>query len=136
MPAETDIDSRVEAVAQWVLGGDSFAQIATKANGEWKVCRRSATNYVARANGLIREVRLNRIECMIVHVSTKLMAVHEAAFASGYFSAATGALREYIKLFGLAEPAKQEIKVETSIGSLVAQIRAGREVTIDASLHQ
>ena len=134
MPAEIDIDSRVEAVTEWMLGGDSFAQIATKAKGEWNVCRRTATNYITRANKLVREVRSNRVECMIESVSVNLMSVYDAAFAKGDYSAATGALREYIKLFGLAEPAKQEIKVETSIGSLVAQIRAGREVTIDASL--
>jgi hypothetical protein len=134
MPAEIDIDSRVEAVTEWMLGGDSFAQIATKASGEWNVCRRTATNYITRANKLVREVRSNRVECMIESVSVNLMSVYDAAFAKGDYSAATGALREYIKLFGLAEPAKQEIKVETGIGSLVAQIRAGREVTIDASL--
>ena len=136
MPAEIDIDSRVESVTEWMLGGDSFAQIATKANGEWNVCRRTATNYITRANKLVREVRSNRVECMIEAVSANLMRIHDAAFAKGDYSAATGALREYIKLFGLAEPAKQEIKVESNIGSLVAQIRAGREVTIDASLHE
>ena len=136
MPAEIDIDSRVEAVTEWMLTGDSFAQIATKANGEWNVCRRTATNYITRANKLVREVRSNRVECMIEAVSASLMKVYDAAFAKGDYSAATGALREYIKLFGLAEPAKQEIKVETSVGSLVAQIRAGREVVVDASVYE
>lgn len=133
MPAEIDIDSRVESVTEWMLGGASFAQIAAKAKSEWNVCRRTATNYITRANKLVREVRSNRVECMIESVSANLMKVHDAAFAKGDYSAATGALREYIKLFGLAEPAKQEIKVEDSLGSLVAQIRAGREVTVDAS---
>ena len=133
MAAEIDIDSRVESVTEWMLGGASFAQIAAKAKAEWNVCRRTATNYITRANKLVREVRSNKVECMIESVSANLMRIHDAAFAKGDYSAATGALREYIKLFGLAEPAKQEIKVEDSLGSLVAQIRAGREVTIDAS---
>jgi hypothetical protein len=136
MAAEIDIDSRVESVTEWMLGGASFAQIATKAKGEWNVCRRTATNYISRANKRVREVRSNRVECMIEEVSANLMSVYDAAFAKGDYSAATGALREYIKLFGLAEPAKQEIKVEDSLGSLVAQIRAGREVVIDASLYE
>lgn len=133
MAAEIDIDSRVESVTEWMLGGASFAHIAAKAKGEWNVCRRTATNYITRANRLVREVRSNKVECMIESVSANLMRIHDAAFAKGDYSAATGALREYIKLFGLAEPAKQEIKVEDSLGSLVAQIRAGREVTVDAS---
>ena len=133
MAAEIDIDSRVESVTEWMLGGASFAQIAAKAKGEWNVCRRTATNCITRANKLVREVRSNKVECMIESVSANLMKVYDAAFAKGDYSAATGALREYIKLFGLAEPAKQEIKVEDSLGSLVAQIRAGREVTVDAS---
>ena len=102
MPAEIDIDSRVESVTEWMLGGDSFAQIATKANGEWNVCRRTVTNYITRANKLVREVRSNRVECMIESVSANLMRIHDAAFAKGDYGAATGALREYIKLFGLA----------------------------------
>lgn len=110
MAAEMDIESRVESVAEWMLGGATFAQIVSKAKSNWKVCKRTAANYVARANTRVREARANRVECMIERVSSQLDEVFNAAFAKGDYSAATGAIREQIKLLGLAEPQRQSIQ--------------------------
>ncbi len=133
MTADMEIDARVESVAEWMLGGSSYAEIVANSKREWKVCKRTVTNYISRANAKIREVRGNRVECMIEEVSGRLMGIHDAAFAKGDFSAATGALREYIKLLGLAEPERKEVRHEgDELTSLIARIRRGDHVVIDA----
>ena len=74
------------------------------------MCKRTVTNSVSRANAKIREIRGNRVECMIERVSSQLDEVFNAAFANGDYSAATGAIREQIKLLGLAEPQREVIQ--------------------------
>jgi hypothetical protein len=78
--------------------------------GEWKVCKRTAERLIERANPIARETRMKQKETMIARAADKLEKIHDKAYAREDCSAATGAVRELVKLLGLAEAEKQEVK--------------------------
>jgi alpha-L-arabinofuranosidase len=123
--AEVDLEQRIHTVAEWVLGGVRYSELLAKCYGEWRVCKRTAESYVAKANELARASRMRQKEVMIARAAEKLERIHDRALAREDCAAATGAVRELIKLLGLAEPDKQEVKhgatdaLEAFLGKLV-----------------
>ena len=112
MPATSnaELEQRVSAVADWILEGRRYSELVASICGEFKVCRRTAESYIERGNTIARETRMKQKETMIARAADKLEKIHDKAYAREDCSAATGAVRELVKLLGLAEAEKQEVK--------------------------
>lgn len=112
MPATSNVelDERVSIVADWILEGRRYSDLVSSCCGEFGVVRRTAENYIERANVIARETRMKQKETMIARAADKLEKIHDKAYAREDCSAATGAVRELVKLLGLAEPDKSEVK--------------------------
>lgn len=108
------MEHRVSVVADWVLEGRRYSDLFASICSEWKVCRRTAASYIDRANAIARETRSKQKETMIARAADKLEKIHDKAYAREDCSAATGAVRELVKLLGLAEPDKAEVKHDAS----------------------
>jgi hypothetical protein len=104
------MEHRVSVVADWVLEGRRYSDLFASICTEWKVCKRTAASYIDRANVIARETRMKQKETMIARAADKLEKIHDKAYAREDCSAATGAVRELVKLLGLAEAEKQEVK--------------------------
>jgi hypothetical protein len=110
MTSQTEKDKRIDAVADWILSEMTYSEIIAKTCGEYSVCKRTAEGYVAEANAMVREIRSRQKEAMITRAAGKFERIHDKAIAREDCSAATGAVRELVKLLGLAEAEKQEVK--------------------------
>ena len=108
--SESEMEHRVSVVADWVLEGRRYSDLFASICSEWKVCKRTAASYIERANAIARETRMKQKETMIARTADKLEKIHDKAYAREDCSAATGAVRELVKLLGLAEAEKQEVK--------------------------
>ena len=108
--SESEMEHRVSVVADWVLEGRRYSELVSAIVGEWKVCKRTAERLIERANPIARETRMKQKETMIARAADKLEKIHDKAYAREDCSAATGAVRELVKLLGLAEAEKQEVK--------------------------
>jgi hypothetical protein len=108
--SDSEMEHRVSVVADWVLEGRRFTDLVSSICSEFKVCKRTAANYIDRANPIARETRMKQKETMIARAADKLEKIHDKAYAREDCSAATGAVRELVKLLGLAEAEKQEVK--------------------------
>lgn len=108
--SDSEMEHRVSVVADWVLEGRRFTDLVSSICTEWKVCRRTAASYIDRANVIARETRMKQKETMIARAADKLEKIHDKAYSREDCSAATGAVRELVKLLGLAEPDKSEVK--------------------------
>ena len=116
MPATSnaELDQRVSTVADWILEGRRYSELVGSCCAEFKVCRNTALNYIDRANPIAREARARQKETMITRAADKFERIHDKAIAREDCSAATGAVRELVKLLGLAEPDKAEVKHDAS----------------------
>lgn len=108
--SDAELEHRVSVVADWVLEGRRYSDLVSSIVGEFKVCRRTAERLIERANPIARETRMKQKETMIARAADKLERIHDKAIAREDCSAATGAVRELVKLLGLAEPDKTEVK--------------------------
>jgi hypothetical protein len=108
--SDSEMEHRVSVVTDWILEGRRFTDLVSSICSEFKVCKRTAANYIDRANPIARETRMKQKETMIARAADKLEKIHDKAYAREDCSAATGAVRELVKLLGLAEPEKQEVK--------------------------
>jgi hypothetical protein len=108
--SDSEMEHRVSVVADWILEGRRFTDLVSSICSEFKVCKRTAANYIDRANPIARETRMKQKETMIARAADKLEKIHDKAYAREDCSAATGAVRELVKLLGLAEAEKQEVK--------------------------
>jgi len=112
--SDSELEHRVSVVVDLVLEGRRYSELVSSICSEFKVCKRTAANYIDRANPIAREVRARQKETMITRAADKLERIHDKAIAREDCSAATGAVRELVKLLGLAEPDKQEVKHDAS----------------------
>ena len=112
--SDSEMEHRVSVVADWVLEGRRYSELVSAIVGEWKVCKRTAERLIERANPIARETRMKQKETMIARAADKLEKIHDKAYAREDCSAATGAVRELVKLLGLAEAEKQEVKHDVS----------------------
>ena len=112
--SDSEMEHRVSVVADWVLEGRRYSDLVASICTEWKVCRRTAASYIDRGNLIARETRQRQKEMMVARATDKLERIHEKAISKEDCSAATGAVRELVKLLGLAEPDKQEVKHDAS----------------------
>jgi hypothetical protein len=112
MPATSnaELEQRVSTVADWILEGRRYSDLVGSCCAEWGVHRNTATAYIDKANAIARETRIKQKETMIARAADKLEKIHDKAYAREDCSAATGAVRELVKLLGLAEAEKQEVK--------------------------
>jgi hypothetical protein len=108
--SDSEMEHRVSVVTDWILEGRRFTDLVSSICSEFKVCKRTAANYIERANPIARETRMKQKETMIARAADKLEKIHDKAYAREDCSAATGAVRELVKLLGLAEAEKQEVK--------------------------
>jgi hypothetical protein len=108
--SDSEMEHRVSVVADWVLEGRRYSELVSAIVGEWKVCKRTAERLIERANPIARETRMKQKETMIARAADKLEKIHDKAYSREDCSAATGAVRELVKLLGLAEPDKTEVK--------------------------
>jgi hypothetical protein len=108
--SDSEMEHRVSVVADWVLEGRRYSELVASICGEFKVCRRTAESYIERGNVIARQTRMKQKEVMIARAADKLEKIHDKAYSREDCSAATGAVRELVKLLGLAEAEKQEVK--------------------------
>ena len=110
MTSQTEKDKRIDAIADWIIGGMRYSDTLAKTCTEFKVCDRTARTYIGEANAIVREARMTMKEAEVREVVDCLKDTYQSARRNNDHSAATGAVRELIKLLGLAEPDKQEVK--------------------------
>lgn len=110
MTSQTEKDKRIDAIADWILDGVRYSELVAKTCSEWKVCPRTAYTYIGAANAIVRDVRMTMKEAEVREAVDCLKDTYGSARRNNDHSAATGAMRELIKLLGLAEPDKQEVK--------------------------
>jgi hypothetical protein len=122
--SDSEMEHRVSVVADWVLEGRRYSELVSAIVGKWKVCKRTAERLIERANPIARETRMKQKETMIARAADKLEKIHDKAYAREDCSAATGAVRELVKLLGLAEPDKTEVKhdVTDPVKALLGEI--------------
>jgi hypothetical protein len=113
-PSNSELDQRVSTVADWILEGRRYSELVGSCCAEFKVHRNTAVSYIDKANAIARETRSKQKETMIARAADKLEKIHDKAYAREDCSAATGAVRELVKLLGLAEPDKAEVKHDAS----------------------
>ena len=133
MASQVEIDQRVSDIADWIMSEMPYSEIVSKSVGEFKVSKRQAERYISDANALVREARSRQKEAMITRAIGKLERIHDKAIAREDCSAATGAVRELIRLLGLSEPEKSEVTHDVSerAVSIAARIRNGEQVHIE-----
>ena len=124
MTSQTEKDKRIDEVAQWILSGIGYTEVLAKTCTTFKVCDRTARSYVAEANAIVRETRMTLKEATIIEVVACLKDTYRSARRDNDHSAATGAIRELVKLLGLAEPDKTEVKHDATdpIKALLGEI--------------
>jgi hypothetical protein len=110
MTSQTEKDKRIDAVADWLLEGMRYSEVLAKTCTEFKVCDRTARTYIGQANAIVREARMGMKEAEIHEAVDCLKDTYQSARRKDDHSAATGAVRELVKLLGLAEPDKTEVK--------------------------
>lgn len=114
MTSQTEKDKRIDAVADWLLEGMRYSDVLAKTCTEYKVCDRTARTYIGQANAIVREARMTMKEAEVREAIDCLKDTYQSARRRDDHSAATGAVRELVKLLGLAEPDKQEVKHDAS----------------------
>jgi len=110
MTSQTEKDKRIDAIADWIIDGVRYSELVAKTCSEWKVCPRTAYTYIGAANAIVRDIRMTMKESLVREVADNLKDTYESARRENDHSAATGAMRELVKLLGLAEAEKQEVK--------------------------
>lgn len=114
MTSQTEKDKRIDAVADWILDGVRYSELVAKTCSEWKVCARTAYSYIGAANAIVRDVRMTMKETEVREAVDCFKDTYQSARRKDDHSAATGAVRELVKLLGLAEPDKAEVKHDAS----------------------
>ena len=114
MTSQTEKDKRIDAVADWLLQGMRYSDVLAKTCTEYKVCDRTARTYIGQANAIVREARMTLKEAEVREAVDCFKDTYQSARRKDDHSAATGAVRELVKLLGLAEPDKQEVKHDAS----------------------
>jgi len=114
MTSQTEKDKRIDAVANWLLEGMRYSDVLAKTCTEYKVCDRTARTYIGQANAIVREARMTMKEAEVREAVDCFKDTYQSARRKDDHSAATGAVRELVKLLGLAEPDKQEVKHDAS----------------------
>jgi len=114
MTSQTEKDKRIDAVANWLLEGMRYSDVLAKTCTEYKVCDRTARTYIGLANAIVREARMTMKEAEVREAVDCFKDTYQSARRKDDHSAATGAVRELVKLLGLAEPDKQEVKHDAS----------------------
>jgi hypothetical protein len=124
MTSQTEKDKRIDAIADWLIGGMRYSDVLAKTCTEFKVCDRTARTYIGQANAIVREARMTMKEAEIHEVVDCLKDTYHSARRENDHSAATGAVRELVKLLGLAEPDKTEVKHDATdpIKALLGEI--------------
>ena len=126
MPVTSDpeLTQRAVRVAEWMLVPLSSSEIARRAADEWKVCRRTAFNYMKRADDMIAEENSKSVAAEIAKAKGRLERIMRLAEEEGDLQAAIAAQRELIKLLGLSAPQKQEVthQCDDPVARLLAQI--------------
>lgn len=124
MTSQTEKDKRIDAIADWIIDGVRYSELVAKTCSEWKVCPRTAYSYIGAANAIVRDIRMTMKESLVREVTDNLKDTYESARRDNDHSAATGAMRELVKLLGLAEPDKQEVKHDATdpIKALLGEI--------------
>lgn len=118
MTSQTEKDKRIDAIADWIIGGMRYSEVLAKTCTEYKVCDRTARTYIGEANAIVREARMTMKEAEVREVVDCLKDTYQSARRNNDHSAATGAVRELVKLLGLAEPDKQEVKHDATANLL------------------
>ena len=114
MTSQTEKDKRIDAVADWLLQGMRYSDVLAKTCTEYKVCDRTARTYIGQANAIVREARMTMKEAEVREAVDCFKDTYQSARRKDDHSAATGAVRELVKLLGLAEPDKAEVKHDAS----------------------
>jgi hypothetical protein len=114
MTSQTEKDKRIDAVADWLLEGMRYSDVLAKTCTEYKVCDRTARTYIGQANAIVREARMTMKEAEVREAIDCFKDTYQSARRKDDHSAATGAVRELVKLLGLAEPDKAEVKHDAS----------------------
>ncbi|NBW08685.1 MAG: hypothetical protein EBR82_11730 [Caulobacteraceae bacterium] len=124
MTSQTEKDKRIDAIADWIIDGVRYSELVAKTCSEWKVCPRTAYSYIGAANAIVRDIRMTMKESLVREVADNLKDTYESARRDNDHSAATGAMRELVKLLGLAEPDKTEVKHDATdpIKALLGEI--------------
>ena len=126
MPVTSDpeLTQRAVRVAEWMLVPLSSSEIARRAADEWKVCRRTAFNYMKRADDMIAEENSKSVAAEIAKAKGRLERIMRLAEEEGDLQAAIAAQRELIKLLGLSAPQKQEIahKGSDPVGEFISRL--------------
>jgi len=121
---QAELEQRIATVVDWLIAGQSYTKVVAVCCGEWKVCRRTAENYIADANQRIKETFQKDLEVETAKAKERLENVYCLATQSGEYAAATGAQRELIKLLGLAAPEKVQHDVTDKVAEFLKEIRA------------
>ncbi len=125
MTSQTEKDKRIDTIADWIIDGVRYSELVAKTCSEWKVCPRTAYTYIGAANAIVRDVRMTMKEAEVREAVDCLKDTYQSARRENDHSAATGAVRELVKLLGLAEAEKQEVKhdVTDELGEVLGIVR-------------
>jgi hypothetical protein len=122
--SQAELEQRITTVIDWLIAGQSFSKVVAVCCREWKVCQRTAANYIAEANERIKATFQKDLEAETAKAKERLENVYCLATQSGEYAAATGAQRELIKLLGLAAPEKVQHDVTDKVAEFLKEIRA------------
>ena len=125
MTSQTEKDKRIDVIADWIIDGVRYSELVAKTCSEWRVCPRTAYTYIGAANAIVRDVRMTMKEAEVREAVDCLKDTYQSARRENDHSAATGAVRELVKLLGLAEAEKQEVKhdVTDELGEVLGIVR-------------
>jgi hypothetical protein len=123
--SEAELEQRIAQVVELLIDGVRYSKLVAFCCGEFKVCQRTAENYIAEANARIKATFVRDLEAETAKAKERFETVYSLAMQNGEYGAATAAQKELVKLMGIAAPEKVEHSADDSITALFASIRRG-----------
>lgn len=108
--SESELTQRIAQVAEWMLVPYTSSEIVRLCNTEWGVNRATSYRYIADANELIAAEAAEGVAAEVRKAKARYERFIRKAEERNELNVAVSAQEKVVKLLGLAEPDKAEVK--------------------------
>jgi hypothetical protein len=109
MATDAEISIRVGNTLELLLRGYARSKIVEITTNNYKVCEKTADNYIAKAKELIKENTSGTKDEMVALAAARYNDLYEKNYDSSDLKEARMVLDSIIKLFGLEQPSKVDL---------------------------
>jgi hypothetical protein len=107
---DAELERRIREVERLILRGKSSSDIVSICDSVYEASERTARRYIAEANERIKESNKSDRELDTAKAKTRYERFIDLAEEAKELNVAVNAQSQLVKLLGLAEPDKQEVK--------------------------